>query len=297
MANANTAKDSRKKLRILVADDNAINQKVIQKILQGAGHRVDMVENGLQAVKFASQTQYDLILMDIQMPLLDGYEATSRIRDWEDSRRDGTAENSDSNATFDLSNSEFKRVPIVAMTGNSLEMEIKKLQNLKMNGYIGKPLFRDQVLSMLKKWMHAEPGSPASGQVQKDDSQSELRKSGADQPINFDRALNEFMGENEVLYSLLKEFTEKVRSQISAIQQAILSQDYKSVANQAHSIKGGAGNLTAEKVADVASDLENAAVRQQGELTRHLVDLLEEKIQQLETFLKDKFFSVHGAGK
>ena len=297
MANADTAKHNRKKLRILVAEDNAINQKVIQKILHDAGHRVDMVDNGLQAVKFASQIQYDLILMDIQMPLLDGYEATRRIRDREDSRQDGTAGNSDSNATFSISNSQFKRVPIVAMTGNSLEMEIKKCQNLGMNGFIGKPLFRDQVLSMLKKWVPAGPGSTASRQVQKDDSQSEQIKSSADQPINFDRALNEFMGEKEVLYSLLEEFTEKVRSQLSAIQEAILSQDYKSVARQAHSIKGGAGNLTADNVAGVASDLEKAAVRQQGELTRHLVDLLEEKFQQLETFLQDKFLSVHGAGK
>lgn len=297
MANSNTAKNNQKKLRILVAEDNAINQKVIQRILQSAGHRVDMVDNGRLAVEFSSQIQYDLILMDIQMPLMDGYEATRSIRSWEDRRRDSKKENCDPSSTFQIPNSEFKRVPIVAMTGNSLEMEIKKCPHLGINGYIGKPLFRDQVLSMLKKWTEAKPGCPAIGPAQKDGSQPEKKKSSADQPINFDRALSEFMGEKEVLYGLLKEFIEKVRSQINAIQQAVLNQDYKSVAKQAHSIKGGAGNLTADKVAGVASDLEKAAIRQQGEPIRHLVELLEEKIQQLETYLQDRLFSIQGAGK
>ena len=105
------------------------------------------------------------------------------------------------------------------------------------------------------------------------------------------------MGEKEILYGLLKEFTAKVRSQIKAIQQAILSQDYKVVAQEAHSIKGGAANLTADKVAGIASDLEKAADLKQTEPVRHLVGMLEEKLQQLETYLQNKIVSVHGVGK
>ena len=83
MANPSTAINIQNKMRILVAEDNEINQKLIQRILQTAGYEVDMVDNGGEAVEFFSRTQYDFILRDLQMPLMDGYEATKRIRNAE----------------------------------------------------------------------------------------------------------------------------------------------------------------------------------------------------------------------
>ena len=82
----NTCHRPHEALNILVADDNEINRALIQRILEKAGYRVDMVDNGRQAVEFSNQTQYDLILMDIQMPLMDGYEATKIIRNAEEDR-------------------------------------------------------------------------------------------------------------------------------------------------------------------------------------------------------------------
>jgi two-component system sensor histidine kinase/response regulator len=102
------------------------------------------------------------------------------------------------------------------------------------------------------------------------------------------------MGQKEVLNGILNEFTEKVRSQIKAIQHAIPSLDFKEIAKEAHSIKGGAANLTANRVAGIASALEKAAGLQQAELAQHLAGELEEKLQQLEIYLQNENITVHG---
>ena len=110
MAEPNTVNSNQKNLRILVAEDNAINQKLIQQILEKAGYGVDLVDNGRQAVEFACQIQYDMIFMDIQMPLMDGYTATRQIRKCECGMRNCNEEGTDSNSEFPIPHSEF-RIP------------------------------------------------------------------------------------------------------------------------------------------------------------------------------------------
>ena len=156
MTNSNTVSGIKKPPRILVADDYEVNQKIVQLILQKSGYCVDIVENGQQAVETCQQNHYDLILMDIQMPLMDGHEATKQIRKWEkgfkaekelkalSSKLKGKdseelsalsfqssaraqqspmenkeGENSDPNSAIGIPPSEFKRVPIIAMTGSA----------------------------------------------------------------------------------------------------------------------------------------------------------------------------------
>lgn len=294
MVNANTNRDQQNQLYILVAEDNEINQKLIRKILERAGYSVDIVKNGRDAVEFAGKNRYDLILMDIQMPIMDGQEAAMRIRKAECGMRNCDGDKSNSNSTFPIPNSTFQSVPIVAMTGSNFEVEKEKCLSMGMNDCLGKPLFRDQLLSSIAEWTAIEPAAIAAGHGHQDGPLPEEKASNVRRPIDWDKALNEFMGEKELLLGLLKEFTAKVRSQIKAIKQAIIGMDFKAIAKDAHSIKGGAANLTAKHVAGIASALEKAADLHQVELAQQLAGELEEKLDQLENYVGNSNFSVNG---
>ena len=310
MVNPNTGISFEKHMRILVAEDNEINQKLIQRILQTAGYEVDMAGNGCDAVEFANRNQYDFILMDLQMPLMDGYEATRKIRELQleaqsskpkdDGRCQGTGEQFKIGKKSDLKpkipnpQPQIQPVPIVALTGSNLEVEMEKCLGLGMNDCIGKPLFRDQLLSLIKKWTATEPVGSADGKAVKKVRKPIAKNTRARQPIDLDRALNEFMGEEEILNGILNEFIANVRSQIRSIHQSFLSLDFTEIAKEAHSIKGGAANLTANKVAGMASALEKAADLQQVDLVKQLADELEAQFQQLENYLQNENIADYG---
>lgn len=273
MTEINPESIDRKKLNILVAEDNEINQKLIQQILEKAGIGVDLVDNGRHAVAYVNRFHYDMIIMDIQMPVMDGYAAAREIRNLK---------------------SEIRNVPMIAMTGTDLEDARKKCLDLGMNDCLGKPLFREQLLSSIEKWTGTELADSFSGPAPKKACNPDVRTIISQQPIDLNRALEEFMGEKEVLFSVLNEFVEKVRFQIEAIQSAFLSLDFKEIAREAHSIKGGAANLTANKIAGVASALEKAAGLSQAELARQLVGQLEDQLLQLESYLQSENIAIHG---
>lgn len=119
-------------LKVLVAEDNLINQKVARKLLESEGFEVDLVDNGLDAVKAVENDNYDVVLMDLQMPEMDGYEATSAIRKME-------------NTTGD-------HIPIIALTASTLEKDKEISLNKGMDGYVTKPVDKNQLMEALKRW-------------------------------------------------------------------------------------------------------------------------------------------------
>jgi HPt (histidine-containing phosphotransfer) domain-containing protein len=185
-------------------------------------------------------------------------------------------------------------IPIVALTGSNPEGKMEKCLDIGMNDCIGKPLSRDQLLSLIRKWTATESAGSACGKVQKKIGEPVAKSTAHRHPIDLDRALDEFMGEKKILNGILNEFTAKVRSQIRSIRQAFLSLNFTQIAKEAHSIKGGAANLTANKVAGMASALEKAADLQQVELVKSLSGELEEQFEQLENYLQGENIAVHG---
>jgi signal transduction histidine kinase/CheY-like chemotaxis protein len=133
----------REKTRVLVVEDNIVNQKVAVRTLQKAGFRCEVAANGLEAVRAVEQMAFDIVLMDCQMPEMDGFEATGRIR----AREHGTGHH----------------VPIIALTANALEGDREKCMNAGMNDYITKPVAARELLEVISRWvMHEHESSAAS---------------------------------------------------------------------------------------------------------------------------------------
>ena len=120
--------------RILVVDDNVISQRLVLRLLGQRGFQVDVVENGQEAVEITAQTAYDLVLMDCQMPVLDGFEATAAIRQRDVGRR---------------------RVPIIAMTADLSESDKHRCREVGMDDHLPKPVMATVLWSLIDKWVVA----------------------------------------------------------------------------------------------------------------------------------------------
>lgn len=125
-----------KKLSILLAEDIALNQRLVEKIMEKWGHNLDIAENGKVAVEKVNQNNYDLILMDIQMPIMDGYEAARYIRDMSDKNK--------------------QKTPIIALTAHASHAEAEKCLNIGMNAYIAKPFNQEQLQEAINRLMNVD---------------------------------------------------------------------------------------------------------------------------------------------
>jgi len=243
-----TAADStRRSGTILVVEDYPVNRQVAFMHLTKAGYRVEMAENGKQAVAAAESKTYDMILMDLQMPVMDGIEATRVIR-----RRESA---------------EGKHTPIIALTAHAVKEFMEECSAAGMDGYITKPLKRKDLLAVIEHWIPAF--DPAETPV-----------------LDVARAVEEFEGDREFLKRVAGTFIEKVRDQIPIMQRAVREHDTETVRREAHAIKGGAANLTADCVMDLASRLE--AEGKAGRLTEaeEILERLEKALYNLKTCIE-----------
>jgi PAS domain S-box-containing protein len=294
--------EERQGTRLLVAEDYPTNQQVAKEHLSGAGYQVDLAENGRRAVDAFMRKHYDLILMDVMMPEMDGLAATAEIRRIED--RIGTAP---------MVTPRRKRVPIVAMTANALKGDREKCIEVGMDDYLTKPLRRKDLLAMVEKWVRKETGEAAgilAGEIPpEDDSAPETapvepnalenaeNAAGApadldrNQPMDYNRALDEFMGRKEVLDQVTRSFLETVRRQIERMRRAMENGDAETLAREAHAIKGGAANLTAMDLAEAARELEHLGKTADLASAAKALERMENELVLLDVYLEDLWAS------
>ena len=213
------AEEKRRKTRILLAEDNPMNQKLAVALLKRAGYLIDAVENGRLAVEAINRRAYDLVLMDVQMPEMDGFEATRAIRKKQDERKD---------------------TPIVAMTAHAMKGVREKCLQAGMDDYVAKPIEPQELLGTIEKWTRSCDSNEAT--VGRKESGTHQLPPGI--PIDLEAALDRFDGDNEFLEKMLQEFVESAPKQLEMLEGAIKKGDAKLVEREAHSIKGAAGTTT-----------------------------------------------------
>ncbi len=228
--------------RVLLVEDNEINQQVAMEILQGAGLKVTIANNGQEGVDAARVNQYDAILMDIQMPVMDGYTATREIR--KDKR--------------------FKELPIIAMTAHAMAGDEDKSLEAGMNGHVAKPIDPDQLFATLQKWI-----KPSKRRVQVQQPEVPVERPDSDAALPTEDELPEFlpgfdlagglerlMGNKRLYRKLLVDFGTKYIEIANDIRAALDTKDFEQVHSLVHNLKGLAGNLEAKDLQAAAAKLE-----------------------------------------
>jgi signal transduction histidine kinase/CheY-like chemotaxis protein/HPt (histidine-containing phosphotransfer) domain-containing protein len=252
--------------RILVAEDNTTNQMVAVRILEKLGNRVDVVGNGLEAINALKNIPYDLVLMDCQMPEMDGFEATRRIRS-------GDA-------------GDFHRsVPIVAMTARAMEGDRERCLRAGMDDYLPKPIEIASLSDTLAAWLSKK--EEVTGATEEGVVDGGTTDDCHDRPImNLVDLRNRLMDSDELIKQVIDVFIEDTPSRLVRLRESLSSGDMESAKLHSHSIKGAAATVSAERVREVALGMEEAC--RSGDDVNKIMSMLpslEREFEKLKNFV------------
>ena len=187
------------KLRFLAAEDNLVNQRLIVRLLESAGHSVTVVGDGLAAVNASQQNSYDVILMDVQMPIMDGHEATRQIRLWEQTT--GT------------------HVPIIAMTAHAMKGDREKCLEAGMDDYIAKPLHKQELLQAIYEQTRAQ----AAARAKRRPCRLRLRLPAGDDSISKGHC-DQMGGDKDLFCELCRLFLQESPALIDSVRSALAAE-------------------------------------------------------------------------
>ena len=230
------ARERRVRAHVLVAEDNQINQKVAVRMLERLGYQADVAANGLEALEALSRVRYAAVLMDVQMPEMDGYEATAEIRRLEEGQD--------------------RRTPVIAMTANAMQGDRKETLEAGMDDYVPKPVKAEELEAVLDRWV----SKPHEATVPEPGKGPDAGENSAQDPIdrNVFAGLRELQadGEGDILGELVELFFADVPPRLVALREAAKAGNARSVEGIAHALKGSCVNMGAVRMGAICAELE-----------------------------------------
>jgi signal transduction histidine kinase/CheY-like chemotaxis protein/PAS domain-containing protein len=254
-------------LDILIVEDNPVNQRVLKQMLEQMGHRPDLAANGVEAVDAVQRQDYDLLFMDLQMPELNGLDATRRIRALDD----------------------VGAPRIVALTAGAFEETREKCLAAGMDDYLAKPVRLEDLRPVLAD--AAPSGTEEPSPTDAKDSDERAVPEGLDARILHD--LVEDVGAERVddpfVQNLLQQFLEEAEQALQALEEAYTDRRLEAVEERAHRLKGSARTVGALSVGEAARTIEEMSAAENVEGIREELDILDDTLTQLQTAIEDVF--------
>jgi PAS domain S-box-containing protein len=238
---------------VLLAEDNPTNRLVAIAQLGKIGYKVDAVTNGAEAVKALQRKEYDLVLMDCEMPVMDGFEATRQIRKLENSR-----------------------IPIIAVTAHAMPGDRERCREAGMDDFLSKPVDLQQLAEVLTRWCpHQQLADAVKGAVQPSTQ--------APAPSVFDSEslLKRLMEDRSLAEIILRAFVEDFPSQMNVLRERVAESDGPGTRLHAHGLKGSAATVSANRLGAVGLRMERAAAEREWESFDELLALAAEEFEQL----------------
>ncbi len=247
-------RESSKRLNILLAEDNEVNQKLMIRMIKRWGHGITIADNGREAVRMSEEQNYDVVLMDIQMPEMDGLEATKAIREQEE-KTGG-------------------HIPIIAMTAHAMKGDKERCLEAGMDDYLTKPVQIKELYNTLEgiEKVSEKPGETESCQA------TEVTES---ETVNKEAVLAKVGGDMEFLEELIGVLVKSSDRDLQKIEEAVANGDMEALKRSAHSLKGAVGNFFAANAQDAAFKLERIAEEGKAEEAGLAVAALKEEINRL----------------
>jgi CheY-like chemotaxis protein len=240
-----TLAETRSSARILVAEDNLINQKLAVRMLEKLGYQADVVENGQEALAALAKVSYAMILMDCQMPLLDGLAATAEIR-----RREAA------DASRFTSDAPPRHIPIVALTANAMSGDRDICLAAGMDDYLTKPVRKENLKGALDRWIPLSIHPPDGHADGADHNTAGTNAETLPAVFDVTAMLRNIGGDTDLLEQLVELFIQRYQAMLEAIKTALADKDQEAVEQAAHTLKGTASNLCASEVVLYAGQLE-----------------------------------------
>ena len=252
-------------VRILLVEDNKVNKMVAEGILGKLGFSADTADNGRQAIDMLEAASYDIVFMDVQMPVMDGYQATRAIRGGKTKAAN-------------------PKVPIIAMTAHAMKGDREKCLQGGMDDYISKPISPRKLAKALEKWL---PQAPAKLPPTTDMTPGKTAAVGALPVFDYPGLMERIMDDMDLARRVIEAFVEGIPRMLDELREQIVRCDAELAGRQAHKIKGAAANTGFMAMSAIAADMQKAGEKGQMETIIALMPELESQLELVKAEIKD----------